>query len=208
MRIFYTSIFLLFLVGLGIYGAGSSLPEKIMIVRGVTLPSDKVSIFNALSNYENYPKWHPKFRSVEVAKGANNSDKKWKMIMKKDDSFYITQTYALEHDILQWKIDGRDYSNETMWDIELQDKTPQPEITSDQPVNDEDKDAAQTLEVSEVRIMSETFVKITETTVTTNPFIRFYIQYFVSYDASVMKFLRAVTQHFGGSEADIKELML
>ncbi len=187
MRFLFLILFPLFLVGLGVYGAGSSLPEKNVIIHGVTLPAAKTEVWAQVHDIAVLPKWHSNVEKVTAAPKQDEEKIVWYVEAKEKQSYRLEVTYRLEPDIMQISMDENTLPYRSQWDISLNDKTVKAATKEE-----EDK--------------VTTFLKITETAYTPNPFARFFMNYFIGYDSEVISYLESLAKYFKVENVEIREL--
>jgi len=192
MRKLFLILFPLFLIILGIYGAGSSLPEQTTTIRGVQLPIAQEELFGIIRDIAAMPKWHDKIEEVTAIPDPQSKQTLWHVRAAEDRSYVLKVAYVLEPEILklQWLENSLPYTAE--WDITLTDKTPV---------------AAEEGEAPATPPQPETFIKIVEIAKTSNPFARFYMQYIVGYEGELVDYLHALARQVNAPEAEIRELV-
>lgn len=189
-RLFFL-LFLVFLVGLGVYGAGSSLPEKTIVMRGGQLPVAQQELWPVLANFEEWPQWQSMVAKINPLPNSSNNNVLWHVTVNEEHSYVIEPIYSVEGEALQFLITENSLPYDAKWAISLIDKTEKADSEGKEPSESQ----------------PATFIKITETSHTKNPFARFYMQYVIGYDDDVEQFLRAIAKKFNVKELKIKELV-
>ncbi|GEM_PF-5180284 len=187
MRFIFLIFFPVFLIVLGVYGAGSSLPVQNTVVRGVSLPIPQDRLWELLTEFEAMGQWHEEITKVTALPELETKKVLWHVTEKDQKSYVIVPSYQSKPDIfnVEWVENSLPY--QVRWETSLVDKTPKPKEKEE--------------------VAAKTFIKITETSKTSNPFVRFFIQYFVGYETNVEQYLQNLAKHFEVPKSEIKELM-
>lgn len=188
MRFLFFILFPAFLVGLGIYGAGSSLPEKIVTIRGVTLPVSPNDLWTQVNDIEKLPEWNANIQKVTVIPKQGENKQLWHVQVTEKQSYILEKTYELAPEALQLSMDESTVPYRFQRDLSLTDKTVK-------------------AETKEGENKERTFLKITETAYTPNPFVRFYMNYFIGYDSAVIAYLESIAKFHNASDAEIRKLV-
>lgn len=188
MRFLFFVVFPVFLITLGVYGAGSSLPEKIVTIRGVTLPAAQKDVWKTINGFGSMADWRSKISSVTAIPKPSENKTLWHVKTTDKQSYLLERSYWLEPDILQLSMEEDTLSYRSQWDMSLTDKT----------VNAASK---------EEKDKPSTFLKIVDTAYTSNPFVRFYVNYFIGYDSRVESYLGDIAKLYNVADTEIKELV-
>ena len=201
MRFLVFLFFLLFLAGLGVYGAGSSLPEQVTTIRGVQLPVKQTELWAQLNDFSRLPQWHAKIESITAIPDAGTQEALWHVKASEKQSYTIKPTYRLEPDILKFEMIENTLPYQAEWTVSLLDKT------ADSGQGQKEKAEGEG-EASEIVVTQpESFVKIVEISQTKNPFFRFFMHYFIGYESAVEEYLEHLAKRFGVLDPEIRELV-
>lgn len=189
MRFLSIAVFMLFLGVLGIYGAGSSLPDQSTKILGVALPVEQDALWQSITDYQSMESWHHNITKVNALPEAETGDTLWHVKMQEDD-FIVLKVINIDiAERMQWKLLESNLPFQAEWEISLIDKTAK---TEDQ--------AAEEAE-------AVTFIKIKQIASTSNAFTRFYMQYVTGYDGFMNEYLNALAAHYKVTNPEIRELV-
>ena len=131
--------------------------------------------------------WHQNIEKVIAVPAPETQKTLWHISTASNQSYILVPGYQSKPDVLKVEWLESHLSYDVKWKMSLMDKTPSlKEQAGDSPV---------------------TFIKITEVSKTPNPFARFFMQYFLKYEASVEDYLQNLARHLEVPEAEIRELV-
>lgn len=190
MRFLVLSSFILIMVALGIYGAGSALPERTVTVRGVLLPASQADIWSVISDFKTLPEWHSKIESITPIPEIGAQDVLWHVKALEKQEYTFKSIYQLEPEAMKLEIVENNLPFTSEWNISLIDKTE----------HEQGDEISQTV--------PQTFIKVSEEAITPNPFSRFFMSYFIGYEVGVEDYLKSLAIRFHATNAEIRELVV
>jgi hypothetical protein len=190
MRFFLIFFFLLLCAFLGIYGAGSALPAKQILIRGVMIPDSADSVWKRISNLEETALWHPGIHAISKVNDSESEQELWEVELIDERHILLGVNYRLPPDILRWRSVESRYPLEMEWEMSVIDKTEYQEgkeIESAQP---------------------QSFVKVKATQTTSNPFSRFLVHYVIGSDFLIESYFEGIVKHYQLPSSEIRELVV
>jgi uncharacterized protein YndB with AHSA1/START domain len=165
MRFLLILLFFLTVVTAGIYGAGSSLPEEMITVRGAQFKAPVDEVWDLITNYEQLPRWNDGIASVTPIPEPQTKETLWDIVDNDDRHMLLKVTHSEPKIRHRAEIMENDMPFRGSWQFTL---TP----------NDEG-----------------TWLTLEERSIIKSPFLRFLTYYVLGSDYGIRAYLESMARH-------------
>jgi uncharacterized protein YndB with AHSA1/START domain len=175
MRFFLLLLALLIVLTTGVYGAGSALPEEMITIRGAQYKAPPEELWELVTNYPEMRRWNDSIDNVTALPDPETKETLWDMTDSDGRHLVLKVVVSEPMKLHRAEIIENDLPFLGSWQFEFT-------------ANDKG-----------------TWLKLTEHSRITNPFLRFATYYVLGSDYGTNAFLQAIGRHFL-QEVEIKEL--
>ncbi len=166
MRALLILISLLVVATVGVYGAGSVLPQENTLIRGAYIAQPVDEVWQAVSDFESMPQWNSDISAVKRVESAAGENPLWRMEYGNNGYMLLKVEKKQSPLLLVSHIVESSYHFSGLWIVEL---------------------SAQ---------KNGTWVNITEKKHIPSPFVRFAMYYIIGVDKCIVDFFNNLGQKF------------
>lgn len=166
MRFLLILLFFFGFLGIGVYGAGSALPEEVVTIRGARYKASVEEVWSAVTDYSTMRRWNDNIVSVTPVPEPKTQETLWDI--EDGDGRHMMLKVVASEDLKRHQVEivKNDLPFLGSWLFEFSPDD------------------------------GGTFLKLEERSRIENPFLRFVTYYILGSDYGVKAFLQALARHF------------